>query len=118
MVATSGLASTDQALPSHRSMRLWSEPFVPTAQHSLAERQVTLASVPLLVVLVGTTDQDAPFHSSARGSLKWPAAFMVDPTAQQFADATQVTPVRAAPVGLCGSAWVEPDQVDPSQWSI
>ena len=43
---------------------------------------------------------------------------MVDPTAQQSVDVTQVTPVSAAPVGLCRSGCVEPDHVDPSQWSI
>lgn len=68
-------------------------------------------------MVVGATDHVAPFHCSASGSLAWPAAFMVDPTAQQSVDPTQVTPDKAAPVGLCGSARVEPDHVDPSQWS-
>jgi hypothetical protein len=41
---------------------------------------------------------------------------MVDPTAQHSDDVTQVNPLNAAPVGLCGSGAIEADQVDPFQW--
>ncbi len=128
MPLTSGLRSIDHELPSQRSMRLsGTEPFcwpcpevteeASTAQHSSVEMQLTVDRAPVSAIELGATDHVVPSHRSAIGSLKCPAALIVDPTAQQSPDSTQVTPLSAALGGLCGLDRIEPDQVEPFQWS-
>src|SRR5579875_128028 len=86
-----GLGSTDQAVPSQRSARVFFTelPQLPTATQSAVLTQDTLSRVATACpVCAGTTDQACPFQASISAWSPWGPAV---PTATQNASLTQDT---------------------------
>ena len=120
-VATSGLGTTDQEVPSHDSISVcW--PLVPTwaaptamqcvwSEQDTPDRKFPVGEVEGL----GTIDQEVPSHDSIRVS--WSAPTSKAPTAMQCVWSGHDTPFRLFPVGE-GEGLGTMDQLDPFHDSI